>query len=206
MNDRGLVAALLRMFPAEWRAEYGLELSSLLEQDKLTAAVFWNVLLSGLRQRIRSSSSWINAGTLLALYFLLGLTVNTVCAMTPGSYSAFWNGYLPLELGIGYWLRRGGSRSPGWSTACAVLVGSLPLMALEILRIANVLNPTILDLQGHVLRLGRGFTEFAYRGDPVRHDGYTWCIVVLLSVLFATAIGRLGGQLADAVQAFRIAK
>jgi len=123
--------------------------------------------------------------------------------MSPENYSLFWKSYLPLELGVGYWMRRRGSSSPGLGTAYAVFIASMPMMALELLRSRNILNPTVLDLQGHVWRSGSGFTEFAYRGVSNRYEFLACVIVVLLSAIVALAAGWLGGQIADAVQAFR---
>ena len=206
MNDRSMIAVLLKLFPAEWRSEYGIELSSLLERDPLTLAIVWDVFCSGLYQRVRNCPAWTKAALLLACWFLLGLTVNTRWTMSPENYNLFWSSYLPLELGLGYWVRRKGANSPGRDVACAVLLGSLPMVAIELLRELHVLSPTVLDLQGHVWQAGHGFTEFAFRGSATRYDFYAFLVVVSINVIVGSTAGWLGGQSANALLAFRTAK
>jgi hypothetical protein len=204
MSDRKLIGFLYRIFPAEWRSEYGLELCSILERDALTPMIVWNVLCSGLHQRARRTPAWIKAALLLACWFLLGLGANTIRAMPPDSYNLFWIGYVPLEVCIGYWFRSAGSSYPGRNTTYAVLVGSFPMLGIEFLREAHVIDPTVLDLRGHIYRYGRGFTEFAFRGVPGRFELYGFVDVVIIGVMVALAAGWLGGQIAEGVQAFRI--
>ena len=96
---------------------------------------------------------------------------------------------------------------PGRATAYVLLFGSIPLLGLEFLRKLHLVNPTVLDLQGHVYRHGQGFTEFAYRGVENAHsDFYAFLVVLLLSAMIASASGWFGGRVADGVKAFQAAR
>ena len=206
MNDRRSVTLLLKVFPVLWRAEYGLELSSLLESKSLTPAIVWNVFRSGLHERLRTCPAWAKASLFLACWFVAGLAANSARAMSAESYNLFWSSYLPLEFSCGYCLKRRGSRSPGRHTAYAVLLGSLPMMAIEWLRKLHVVDPTILDLQGNICRLGNGFTEFAYRGVASHDDLYSVVAVMIFGAILASITGWLGGRIAQAVETFQRAR
>jgi hypothetical protein len=65
-----IVAALLRLYPASWRREYGAELEDLLLTRPLTAAVAADVVSNGLRQRLRAAEP----ATLLGLVILALVT------------------------------------------------------------------------------------------------------------------------------------
>lgn len=70
-KDR-IVRALLSLYPAEWRREYGPELADLLHSQPLGARVVVDVLFGGLRQRVRSAEPWVILGT-PALLAIAGL-------------------------------------------------------------------------------------------------------------------------------------
>ena len=65
MNDRKIIAALVKFFPSSWRSEYGPELSSLLEQGSLTQAIIWNIFRSGISERLRRSRITTTGGALV---------------------------------------------------------------------------------------------------------------------------------------------
>ena len=113
MNDRNMIPALLRLFPSEWRSEYGIELSSLLEREPLPPAIVWNVVQSAIYQRVLSCPAWVKAAGVPGCWFLIGLIVNSIWAMSAAQYTLFWNSCFPMEIGLGYWLSRIGSSSPG---------------------------------------------------------------------------------------------
>ena len=74
-----IVAALLRLYPAAWRQEYGGEFEDLLLARPLTAAVAADVVFNGLRQRLRATEP----ATFLGLLMLTVVTVAFV--VTPDS-------------------------------------------------------------------------------------------------------------------------
>lgn len=205
MDDRKVITALLRLFPAKWRSQYGPELSSLLEQGSLTQAIVWDVFRSGISERLRSFRITIKGAAFVACWYFLGLIVNTVHAMPPKAYSAFWDSYLVIAVGLGFWFRRAGVARPGMSSSYTILLGSVPMLATELLRKLHWLEPTILDMRGQVWRQGHGFTEFAFRGISNSGDLFACIVVLLTSSVFASIAGWLGTQSSDAVRAFKAA-
>jgi hypothetical protein len=71
-----IVAALLRLYPAAWRAEYGPELEGILLARPLGPRVIVDVLWNGLRQRARASepSTILGLASMLVVLavFILG--------------------------------------------------------------------------------------------------------------------------------------
>ena len=68
-NQR-IVKALLHLYPAAWRREYGAELSDVLLSQPLGARVIADVLLSALGQRVRSAEPWQILGAVSLLYIV----------------------------------------------------------------------------------------------------------------------------------------
>ncbi len=52
------VRQLLRLYPAAWRNEYGVEMRAMLLEQPLTPAVAGDVLLNGLRENFRRPDPW----------------------------------------------------------------------------------------------------------------------------------------------------
>jgi len=50
-----MIRLLLRIYPRQWRAEYGEEMTAMLASKPLRLAILLNVIGSGLRERLRSS-------------------------------------------------------------------------------------------------------------------------------------------------------
>jgi hypothetical protein len=67
-----MIRLLLRLYPAAWRAEYGEELAQIVASKSLTAGVLFNVLWSGLRERLRQSDPGIFFGLLLYCFAFTG--------------------------------------------------------------------------------------------------------------------------------------
>lgn len=206
MTNQKMVEALLKLFPTKWRSEYGIELGSLLERGSLTPTIVWDVFRSGICERFRQCPIWVKAAAFVAGWYFLGLFVNTMRAMPPKTYNLFWRSSLGLEIVLGFWFKRAGAARPGRLTGYTVLLGSIPMLLTELLRKLHLLDPTILNLQGHIGHLGHGFTEFAYRGISNRYDFYACAVVVLVGSAFASIAGWLGAQIADAIHAFQTAR
>jgi hypothetical protein len=206
MINRMIIKALLKLFPAKWRSEYGVELSFLVEREPLKPSIVWDLLRSGFVERVRMRPIWVTPALLLALWSLVGMGANTIRAMSPEIYNLFWRGFLLWEVGLGFWFRRRGSVMPGRATAYAVLLGWIPLLGIELLRTLHFVNPTVLDLQGHVSLHGHGFTEFVYRGIPNPHlEFFAFLFVLLLFAIIASFAGWLGGRFADGIKVFQTA-
>jgi hypothetical protein len=69
-----LVAALLRIYPARWRAEYGAELTDLLLARPLGVATIADVVWNGCRERVRSLdlATLFGLAAMAAILALLG--------------------------------------------------------------------------------------------------------------------------------------
>jgi hypothetical protein len=82
MTRHQIVEALLRMYPAEWRREYGDELKDMLVARPLTPGIAVNVLWSAIRQRGRAAAP----STVLGLASMLVVLAGFV--LTPASYGS----------------------------------------------------------------------------------------------------------------------
>ena len=141
-----IVTALLRLYPAAWRAEYGPELTGLLLARPLSPAVIGDVLWSGLRHRALA----VEPSTILGLASMS--VVLTGFVLTGGTYGRNWMAvlqpasgtfppvtvtflgtelYVLLLIGCGCWtrLRHGGSVSQSGVAAMTMsLLAGLPVM------------------------------------------------------------------------------
>ena len=79
-----IVAALLRLYPSNWRREYGPELRGILLARPLGAGVIGDVICNGLRQRVSAAEPFTILGLASALVILTGF------ALTGGSYARDW--------------------------------------------------------------------------------------------------------------------
>jgi hypothetical protein len=69
---RRIVQKLLRLYPPQWRDEYGTELEDLLVAEPLQPAVVLNVIANALRQQVRISNHPPSAVRFLAFLLRLG--------------------------------------------------------------------------------------------------------------------------------------
>jgi hypothetical protein len=212
-----LVAALLRIYPFQWRREYGPELSDLLLKQPLdgfmVADVFWN----GLRQRVRSldPSTVLGLGMMVAV--LAGLAWNIIA---PRPYREGWTVllepsaktlptidirpftselYFLFLLGSGCWLHLRDGRRPSQSGMAAMricLIASLPIMFAGVLMLFGVLDVTV-AAPGDVLTTFRehGFTYTYYSRDPHPPAPLSILVSALLRLPQSWMCGMLGGSL-----------
>jgi hypothetical protein len=141
-----IVTALLRLYPAAWRAEYGPELTGILLARPLSPSVIGDVLWSGLRHRAQA----VEPSTILGLASMS--VVLTGFVLTGGTYGRDWMAvlqptsktfppvtvtflgtelYVLLLIGCGCWtrLRYGGSVSrSGVAAVTMSLIAGLPVM------------------------------------------------------------------------------
>ncbi len=73
---RLIVAALLRVYPATWRDEYGSELEDLLLARPLGARIAADVLASGLNERVRAAHPAALCGVTMLIVIAHGLAAN----------------------------------------------------------------------------------------------------------------------------------
>jgi hypothetical protein len=72
------VAALVGMYPARWKREYGDEFRDVLMRRPLDAATAFDAVWNALRQQARSGDIWIVAGLPLLAWNLAGIVHSTL--------------------------------------------------------------------------------------------------------------------------------
>ena len=166
MTKDWLIAALLRIYPAAWRREYGVELTAILQGRPLDLRVMTDVLWNALRLRVRDAEPSTILGLASMLLMLAGFIV------PGGSYSGAWRAllrpswrlfptinvtfmaseaYVLLLVACGCWtyLRHGGkvTRSGLAAMRMSVIAG-IPIMLIAVLLMAGFLEMAFLDSQG----------------------------------------------------------
>jgi len=165
MTRQQLAEALLRVYPAAWRREYGEELFDILISRPLTWRVAANVLGAGLRQRIREAepATVLGVATVAVLLSQLALraagyntpatamlrptdmTFPTVAASFMVSLVYPW-----LLIGCGWWTayRHSGysAKRCGTATMRMSLIGGIPVLVAGVLLAADVITATQVGL------------------------------------------------------------
>jgi hypothetical protein len=216
-----LIAALVRIYPAQWRCEYGAELADLLSAEPLTARATLDVALNGVRQRLRS----LELSTLLGLVAMLGMLALFVWNVAGAqSWESGWTTILepsnmtfpaisirPLksELYVLFLVVCGAvihlrySTTPARTGLAAMkisFIAGLPILAAGVLMLLGVMHATVLgpgDAPTTFREHGFAFTYYSAQPDPP----------AALSVLFAPVArlgeswiwGAVGGSLGRAV-------
>jgi hypothetical protein len=82
-----LIALLVRVYPSDWRREYGAEFADLLSAQPLDVAAAGDVLWNGLRQRLRSLelSTIFGLGAMLAVVTIFAWNI-----VAPQPYGRGW--------------------------------------------------------------------------------------------------------------------
>jgi hypothetical protein len=130
IGDSRAIRSLLRLYPAEWRAEYGEELVAVLEARLLTASTARDVIVSAIYEHLRKSNLWRASGFLL--FLATALTIfgnNSVLTFIDFTHWNFRFETLILML-TGCWtVIRGDRTNPAWGAIQAGLLGFLPELA-----------------------------------------------------------------------------
>jgi hypothetical protein len=203
MNIRPLIVrAFLRLYPADWRAEYGEELGALLSRGPITPHVFADVVLSATRERLRREA-WKACGAALFVLTALGIFVNNTTPLSHRAYEGYvvlWESIVLLT-GCLAGLRNRGA-SPSWSAAKAALIGLIPEMIALTLWAAGLFHPLVTPL---MTRYGTLLSEsrlalFSMTFPAVPQPGLVAIPLVAAIVLVsACVIGFLGGLLGRAI-------
>lgn len=215
--EHRIVAALLRLYPAPWRSEYGPELRDILMAHPLSVRVMSDVVWNGLRQRVRAAEPSTFVGLAAMLLILIGLVWNIVAPLPYGHdltmvlqpssktlptiivkplASEF---FLLFLVGCGCWthLRQGGALSQSGMTAMRIaFIAGIPVMLAGILMLSGVLG---------VIVLGPGDTPTTFHEHGFAFTYYNAqyhapsALAVLVSPLFrlpeSWVVGSLGGLL-----------
>jgi hypothetical protein len=146
-----LAATLVRLYPAQWRAEYGGELEHLLLTRPFTLHVVADVVWNGFRQRIRSAD--------LATCFGLGAMLVVIAAMSSGytvlepshmTFPAVSVRPLHSDLYVVFLIASGcalqlHTRTRLWRTGVAAMkisfIAGVPIIVAGVLLIAGIVQP-----------------------------------------------------------------
>lgn len=160
MTTGWVVAALMRLYPAAWRREYGEELTAILLERPLGARVIADVAWNGFWQRTRAAEP----STILGVAVMLGVVISFV--VTGGTYGRAWVPFLqatsrtfpPFEVTIlaseifayllvtcGCWTHlrhRGKARESGVAAMRMSAIASMPVILIAVLMMAGLLELT----------------------------------------------------------------
>jgi len=211
-----LVQALLRIYPPQWRNEYGAELSHLLLMRPLSVAAFVDVLWNGTRQRVRSLEPSTIAGLAATVVILIGLVQNIVAPLPyargvgtsllqPSMMTLPTLVVAPMRSNLfalalivcGRWtyLRGHGSSSPGIAAMRMSLIAGFPVMLAATLMLAGVLATAAIGpadipttFQQH------GFTFTFYDKDHIVPSAWSVLVSPLFQLPLAWLWGTVGGR------------
>jgi hypothetical protein len=159
-----IVSALLRLYPAAWRVEYGPELTDLLMSRPLNGRVIGDVIWNGLKQSTRAAEP----STILGLASLLAVLT---FVLTGGSFGRRWillvqptkmtlptvsvtfmsSGYYVLLLiwcGCWTYLRHlGTAKQSGMAGVRMSLIAAVPLLFGGVLMMFGLISPSLVGPQ-----------------------------------------------------------
>jgi hypothetical protein len=145
-----IVGALLHLYPARWRQEYGLELSDILLTQPLRVRTIVDVLGGGLRQRLRFAPPWAILGSAALAYIIVELSEASVIGTVRPSGITFptyrvasmhTDLYALLLVVCGAWteLQHVSRRSsPGWAAVKLSMLAGSPIVIAGLLSAAGV--------------------------------------------------------------------
>jgi hypothetical protein len=211
IRRRIVAAALLRLYPAAWRSEYGPELADMLLARPLSARILGDVFWNGLRLRAIAAEPSTIAGLTVMLVVVHRLAWNIAA---PLPYGTDWTTVLapsaktlptvivkPLTselyvlflVGCACWthLRYGGPPSRSGTAAMRMsFIAGLPVMLAGILMLAGVLDVAVLGPGDTPTKyLEHGFT-YTYH-DAQRHLPHP--VAVVASPLFTLPVSWIWG-------------
>lgn len=207
--NRRIVDALMRLYPAAWRKEYGPEFRPLLLALRLRLRTVADVVSNGLRQRLRATEPWLIMGVPLALIGAAGLAaivLGPAPAYDPvldrGAGRSPLVGLVALLVGVlpplccGLWTvaRRGGTLPrAGLQTVKMGLLVLTPLLIVQALVLAGVLGVAVV---GPGETPPEGLVVPLYRaGEGLPPDVATVGMIFgeIFSLLEYWILGALGG-------------
>lgn len=205
MSKDTIIRLLLYTYPRAWRSEYEEERSAILADRPFTPSIIGDVVLSGVRQRLRHAEAWQICGAALALKLIAGTVVNSLSPLSRSAYNHFFQINLIVEMAIGYIYGAHYSKHPAAAALAstkASLLGILPELLLAALWAANLIHPTILGMNGSPHILGHGITELCMRTEATASPAKL-LIAIPVTVVPAFLLGFAGATSAKGVSAAR---
>ena len=192
MNSRHwIIAALMRLYPASWRDEFGAELQDLLLARPLTFAIACNVLWSGLRQRGRATEPATIIGLAMAGIVTDAYVFGSAPVLRPSGIT--WppldvarldpsaESYALLLMACGVWTQLRYHDRIGRSAIAAVkvtFIGGVPVLLAGLFMFATVVSAPPREAIGTL-------------------------VAPIFALPYAAIWGAVGGQLGRAVSYFR---
>lgn len=149
-----IVRILLHFYPANWRREYGVELTDMLLARPLTVNIVSDVFRNALWQRLRACEISTLVGLAMLLVMLNGLAWNIIAPSPYGGEASMllqslWrsNLYVLLLVGCGLWthLRHGGKLDQSGLAAVKIsFLAGIPVMLAGALMLSGVLGVIVL--------------------------------------------------------------
>jgi hypothetical protein len=208
---RQIVNALVGLYPARWKQEYGKEFADVLMRRPLGTAVVLNVVWNGFGQQLRRGEPWLIAGVPRLVLVLAMLLWNI---LDPGpyrgdSFSGGWQATVAgtlLVLGIGYWtvMRDPINGHAGRAAMKSTLLAAWPLSVIALLYglgIVRIINLGPGDPPTTFHEHGFAFTLYDHARRPAAPAGLF--VLSLWGVLESGPIGWLGGLAARGQMRFR---
>lgn len=203
-----IVSALLRLYPAAWRQEYGPEFRHLLEALEPRVRTVADIVWNGLRQRLRATEPWLLLGLPLMLFTML---VATVSIVAPPPYSPAQDplheptafklilelAWLSLTAGCGLWtvLRSGGTLPhAGWQTVKMGLLRAVPAFVVAILMATGALGVIVIGPGDTPTTFAQhGFALTVASAEGVAPNPEFLLLTVIGGLIDCWIFGALGG-------------
>ena len=211
MKNR-IIRALLRMYSAAWRQEYGPELQGILETRSLKTREIFNVAWNAAWQRIRATEPWVLIGL---VGFLLNAASFTWLIVAPPPYSPEYTfpphfsplrtaGNLLVVMACGLWtVARSGGTLPhaGVQTMKMTALTVAPVLAVCALVLSGALGVIVLGPgDAPTTAVEHGFAIAWYNADGVGLKPMAIVLLTLPGVLENWIWGALGGALGRLVR------
>jgi hypothetical protein len=199
------VAALLRVYPAEWRAEYGGELGHLLATRPISVRALVNVAISGIGERARSGDVWHVAAFALFVCTCVAGVANNISPWARERREWYDTALAIILFLTGLLTVAGGRRRDAASAAAkAALVGYLPEIVALILWSAGLLHPLATKAPGPYPLLESRLAFFVMSFPTTPRPEFAFIpIAIALVAAKALAFGFAGGLVGRAVNASR---
>lgn len=212
-----IVAALVRLYPAEWRDEYGPELTDMLMADGLDARIIGDVLWNGVLQRIRTAAPSTLFGVAVMLAILAALVSNIVAPPVDGRgltdvlrpSSKTWPTvmvkpfgselYVMILVWCGCWTHlrhRGTLPQSGLAAMRLGFIAGIPVMLAGILMLFGILDVVVLEPGRTPTTFhGHGLTYTYYSANHLRLTPFGVFVSPLFRLPESWLWGLLGGLL-----------
>jgi hypothetical protein len=155
-----LVSWLLRLYPKDWRKEYGAELGEMLGARPLTAGIVLDIARSAVWQRTRAvqAATWVGLGLMLAISGAIAANIVDPPAYvwTPGQSISEQPKladqvklvqrpmgselFVLVMAGIGFWSALRGKPQPGRVAIRVWSIASIPLFTIGVLMLSGALD------------------------------------------------------------------